>query len=194
MNNLWAKIANGIDLATSKDIPDAGELWIDPKTNNAKIGDGKTPLFELPWITLSVDLSVEPPREYKMPDHVKRFIEANIDTIERCDYDRLYNYIVTDQMKRDVTRALLEAGINPRPYLTIVPRCIQDLLLDKVDNLDNKIYNHNYDDWALDYVRAYTKSEIDRKLHEITEEFTKKVYKDMGIPSHLMTIKVGEGN
>ena len=109
MNTVTARIANGIDLATSKDIPDAGEFWIDPKTNNGKIGDGKTPMFELPWITLGVDLSTEPPRKYKMPDHIKRFIEANIDTIERCDYDRLYNYIATDEMKRDLTRALLEA-------------------------------------------------------------------------------------
>ena len=55
MSSLWAKIANGVDLATSKDIPIAGEMWIDPITNNGKIGDGKTPMFELPWITLSVD-------------------------------------------------------------------------------------------------------------------------------------------
>lgn len=190
MNTVTAKIANGIDLATSKDIPDAGEFWIDPKTNNGKIGDGKTPMFELPWITLGVDLSTEPPRKYKMPDHVKRFIEAHIDTIERCDYDRLYSYIVTDQLKRDVTIALLEADLNPKPYLTTVPRCIQDLLLDPVDNLDNKIYTHDYDDWSIDYSRMYTKPEIDAKLHEVTEEFTKKMYNAMGIPTHLMTIKV----
>ena len=187
MNSLWAKIANGSDLATSRDIPDAEEFWIDPKTNNGKIGDGKTPMFELPWISLSVDLSTEPPRKYKMPDHVKRFIEANIDTIERCDYDRLYSYIVTDEMKRELTRALLEAGLNPTPYLTTVPRCIQDLLLDSVDNLDNKIYNHDYDDWSIDKNLLYTKSEIDAKLDEIT----KKMYNAMGIPAHLMTIKVG---
>lgn len=179
MSNLWAKIANGIDLATSKDIPDAGDFWIDPKTNNGKIGDGKTPMFELPWITLGVDLSTEPPRKYKMTDHVKRFIEAHIDVIERCDYDRLYSYIVTDEMKRDVTRALLEADLNPKPYLTTVPRCIQDLLLDPVDNVDNKTYNY--------YCDVYTKAELDAKF----DELAKTMYNAMGIPAHLMTIKVG---
>ena len=34
--------------------------------------------------------------------------------------------------------------------------------------------------------------EIDAKLHEVTEEFTKKMYLSMGIPAHLMTIKTGE--
>lgn len=133
-----------------------------------------------------------PPRKYKMPDHVKRFIEAHIDVIERCDYDRLYSYIVTDELKRDVTRALLEADLNPKPYLTTVPRCIQDLLLDPVDNVDNKIYTHDYNDWSLDYTQMYTKSELDAKLHELTEEFTKKMYNAIGIPAHLMTIKVRE--
>ena len=192
MSTVRAKIAQGIDLATSKDIPDAGDFWIDPKTNNGKIGDGKTPMFELPWVSLSVYLSTEPPRKYKMPDHVKRFIEAHIDTIERCDYDRLYNYIVTDEMKRDVTRALLEADLNPKPYLTTVPRCIQDLLLDSVENLDNKIYTHDSGTWPFDPSLMYTKSELDTKLHELTEEFTKKMYNALGIPAHLMTIKTGE--
>ena len=188
MSTVHAKIAQGIDLATSKDIPDAGDFWIDPKTNNGKIGDGKTPMFELPWISLSVDLSTEPSRKYKMPDHVKRFIEANIDTIERCDYDRLYSYIVTDEMKREVTRALLMADLNPKPYLTTIPRCIQDLLLDlePYDKVDNN------DTWPFDPSLIYTKSEIDTKIHELTEEFTKKMCNAMGIPAHFMTIKTGE--
>ena len=70
MNTVTTKIANGIDLATSKDIPNAGDFWIDPKTNNGKIGDGKTAMFELPWITLGVDLSTEFPRKYKISDKV----------------------------------------------------------------------------------------------------------------------------
>lgn len=176
MSNLWAKIANGIDLATSKDIPDAGELWIDPRTNNGKIGDGKTPMFELPWISLGVDLSTQPPRKYKMPHHVKTFIEAHIDTIERCDYDRLYSYIVTDKMKRDVTRALLEAELNPKPYLTTVPGCIQDLLLDSVDNLDNKIYTHDYD--------SYTKAEVDAKFETVRQQIARAC----GIPDRILRV------
>lgn len=194
MNTLTAKIANGIDLATSKDIPDAGEFWIDPKTNNGKIGDGKTPMFELPWISLSVDLSTEPPRKYKMTNEVKNFIEQYIDLIEENRFDEVYAMIShsSTEFIRDFTQALLEAGLNPKPYLTTVPRCIQDMLLDTVDNIDNKTYTYSNDDWSIDYSRMYTKSEIDAKLHSITEEFTKKIYKSMGIPAHLMTIKVEE--
>ena len=194
MNSLWAKIANGSDLATSKDIPDAGDCWIDPKTNNAKIGDGKTPVFELSWISLSVDLSTEPPRKYKMPDSVKNFIESNIDLIEECKLDEVYAMIRSSSIEftRDFTRALLEAGLNPKPYLTTVPRCIQDLLLDPVDNLNNKIYTNDQSTWPFDPSLIYTKSEIDTKIHELTEEFTKKMYNAMSIPAHLMTIKTGD--
>ena len=179
MSYQWAKIANGIDLATSKEIPDAGDFWIDPKTNNGKIGDGKTPMFELPWVTLGVDLSTEPPRKYKMPDHVKRFIEANIDTIERCDYDRLYSYIVTEQLKRDVTIALLEADLNPKPYLTTVPRCIQDLLLDlppydKVDDVDDKLYTYDCE--------LYTKAEVDAKFETVKQQIARAC----GIPGRIL--------
>lgn len=180
MSTLYAKIANGIDLATSKDIPDAGEMWIDPKTNNCKIGDGKTPMFELPFVSLNVKLSTEPPRKYTIPDHVKRFIEANIDTIERCDYDRLYSYIVTDQMKRDVTIALLKADLNPKPYLTTVPRCIQDLLIDlssynTIDYNDNKLYTHDYVDYA--------KADVDVTFEIIRQQIARAC----AIPSHLIT-------
>ena len=189
-----AKIAHGIDLATSKNIPDVGDFWIDPKTNNGKIGDGKTPMFELPWVSLGVDLSTEPPRKYKMPDSVKNFIEKYIDLIEECHFDEVYDMIShsSTEFTRDFTRALLEAGLNPKPYLTTVPRCIQDLLLDTVDNLDNKIYTYDYDNWNYDASLTYTKADLDKKLHEITEELTKKMYKAMGISAHLMTIKTGE--
>ena len=155
---------------------------------------GKTPMFELPWASLSVDLSTEPPRKYKMPHTVKRFIEKHIDAIEECRFDELYAMINHSSIEfiRDFTRALLEAELNPKPYLTTIPRCIQDLLLDKVDNIDNKIYNHNYDDWSIDYSQMYTKSEIDSKLHELSERFTKRMYNAMGIPAHLMTIKTGD--
>ena len=192
MSTIRAHIApEGLHLATSKDIPDVGEFWIDPKTNNGKIGDGKTPMFELPWISFSVDLSTEPPRKYKMPDTVKRFIEKHIDVIEECRFDELYAMISHSSIEfiRDVTRALLEAELNPKPYLTTVPTSIEDLLLDKVDNLDNKIYN---DTWPFDPSLMYSKSELDAKLHELTEEVTKKMYTALGIPAHLMTIKTGE--
>ena len=154
MSYLWAKIADGIDLATSKDIPDAGDCWVDPKTNNCKIGDGKTPMFELPWISLGVDLSEQPPRKYKMNSAVKNFIEKYIDLIEECRFDEVYAMISypSFEFTRDFTRALLEAGLNPKPYLTTVPRCIQDLLLDKVDNIDDKLYTYDYE--------VYTKADV----------------------------------
>ena len=176
MSSLWAKIADGIDLATSKDIPDAGDFWIDPKTNNGKIGDGKTPMFELPWISLSVDLSTEPPRKYKMPDSVKNFIEQYIDLIEECRFDEVYAMISHSSIEftRDFTRALLEAGLNPKPYLTTVPRCIQDLLLDKVDNIDNKLYTYDCE--------VYTKADLDATFEVVRQQIARAC----GIPASIL--------
>ena len=167
MSSLWAKIANGIDLATSKDIPIAGEMWIDPKTNNGKIGDGKTPMFELPWISLSVDLSEEPPRKYKMPDPVKKFIEQYIDLIEDNRFDEVYAMIIHSSIEftRDFTRALLEAGLNPKPYLTTVLRCIQDLLLDKVDNIDDKLYTYDCE--------VYTKADVNATFELVKQQIAR---------------------
>ena len=196
MNVISAKTAGGSYLATSKDIPDAGELWVDPVTANGKIGDGKTPMFELPWISCSVDLNTEPPHKYKMNNAVKNFIEQYIDLIEENRFDEVYTIISHSAIEftRDFTRALLEAGLNPKPYLTNVPTCIIDLLInlppyDKVDNIDNKIYNHIYDDWAGDYAQGYSKSKIDAKIDEMMEEFTKKICNSMSIPANLLTIK-----
>ena len=157
-------VSNGIDLATSKDILFAGEIWIDPITNKSKIGDGKTPLFELPWINFGVDLSTEPPRKYKMNDAVKNFIEKYIDLIEEHRFDEVYAMINHSSIEftRDLTRALLEADLNPKPYLTRVPRCIQDLLLDKVDNIDNKLYTQDCEVYTADARFEIVKQQIAR--------------------------------
>ena len=178
MSTVRVKIAQGIDLATSKDIPDAGDFWIDPKTNNSKIGDGKTPMFELPWITLGVDLSTEPPRKYKMSDSVKNFIEQYIDLIEEHRFDEVYAMIShsSSEFTRDFTRALLEAGLNPKPYLTTVPRCIQDLLLDKVDNIDDKLYTYDCE--------LYTKAEVDAKFETVRQQIARAC----GIPDRILKV------
>ena len=178
MNVISAKTTGGSYLATSKDIPDAGEFWIDPKTNNGKIGDGKTPMFELPWITLGVDLSTEPPRKYRMPDSVKNFIEQHIDLIEECRFDEVYAMIRSSSIEftRDFTRALLEADLNPKPYLTTVPRCIQDLLLDKVDNIDDTLYTYDCE--------VYTKAEVDATLEVVIQQIARAC----GIPDRILKV------
>lgn len=180
-----------VDMQLSDFVPGNGEIIMDETSNKIKIGDGVTPIKDLSWVHLGIDLSTEPSRKYKMSDSVKYFIEQYIDLIEECRFDELYSMMnpASIEFIRDVTAALLEAGINPTPYLTTVPRSIQDMLLNKVDNVNNKTYTHDYNDWSLDYNQIYTKPEIDAKLHEVTEKITKKLYDAMSIPAHLITIK-----
>ena len=194
MNNvIMAGTMPSAEMATCKEVPRAGELWIDPKTNNAKIGDGKTMMFELPWISLNNIATTKPPQESKLPDHVKRFIEAHIDLITREDFNRMYDSIVTDELKRSVTVALLKAGIDPSVNLNPVPRCIQDILIGVPGIVYTKhIYTGPPPKVDYDDLRVLTKAEVDAKLHEVTEAFTKKMYNAMGIPYHLATIKIGE--
>ena len=171
-------------------VPAAGEVVIELETNKIKIGDGKTNFANLPYIDGSPSHL-----EYKLSDKVKQFIENNITYIKSKDYDMFYSQITNPSFAREVTEALLLAGMNPRPYLSYCPKGCESLFHydDKDDDIDNKLYTYRNDDWSIDYSRMYTKSEIDAKLHEVTEEFTKRLYKAIGIPAHLMTIKV-EGN
>ena len=58
-----------------------------------------------------------------MNDKLREFIEAQIELIEENDFTELYIRVApkTDVRTQDLTVALLQAGINPLEYMTLVP-------------------------------------------------------------------------
>ena len=167
-------------------VPAVGEVFINKDTNELKVGDGKTKIADLPYISTTV--SAPEPAKFEPCNVTKEYIKQYKDLIASNDFDEFYKHLEGSStfVIRDVTKTLIEAGINIKEHLTTVPRCIQDMLLDKVDNLDNKIYTHDYNDWSVD---MYTAREIDNMLENAIKEVTKKTYAAMSIPSHLITIK-----
>ena len=158
-----------VDMQISDIVPVAGEIIMDATTNKVKIGDGKSHLKDLPWVDFGVDLAKE---ESSLSRTARMFIENNIELIENNDYDALYSHIATDALAQEVTRALLKADLNPKPYLSKIPNSIRHIL-------------EPYDVWIEDTSRLYTKSEIDA----ILDEWNKKLFMQMGIPKSM--IKVG---
>ena len=150
-------------------VPDAGEIIMDATSNKIKIGDGKSHLKDLSWVDLGLDLTNE---ESSLSRTARMFIENNIELIENNDYDTLYSHIATPALAQEVTRALLKADLNPKPYLSKIPNSIRHIL-------------EPYDVWIEDTSRLYTKSEIDA----ILDEWNKKLFMQMGIPKSM--IKVG---
>ena len=106
-------------------IPVAGDIIIDATSNKVKIGNGKSHLKDLPWVSLSVDSNKE---ESSLSRTARMFIENNIDLIENNDYDTLYSRIATPALAQQVTRALLKADLNPKPYLSKIPQSIKHIL------------------------------------------------------------------
>ena len=148
------------------DVPAAGELIMDAMSNRLKIGDGKTALKDLPWLDYSIK------KESSLSIGTRAFLEDHIDLIENNDYDTLYSRIATPALAQEVTRALLKADLNPKPYLSKIPQSIRHIL--EPDEV-----------WAEDTSRLYTKSEMDTML----DEWSKKLVIHMGIPQSM--IKVG---
>ena len=149
-------------------VPVAGEIIMDATSNKLKVGDGKTAIKDLPWV-YGVDLAKE---ESSLSRTARMFIENNIELIENNDYDTLYSHIATPALAQEVTRALLNADLNPKPYLSKIPNSIRHIL--EPDEV-----------WAEDTSRLYTKSE----MGAIFDEWNKKLFIQMGIPSNM--IKVG---
>ena len=114
-----------VDMQVSDIIPVAGEIIIDATSNKVKIGDGKSHLKDLPWVSLSVDSNKE---ESSLSRTARMFIENNIELIENNDYDTLYSRIATPALAQEVTRALLKADLNPKPYLSNIPNSIKHIL------------------------------------------------------------------
>lgn len=156
-------------------IPANGELMIDKDNNLLKIGDGKTAVQDLPYI--SVDISTAKADKESVPDYVKQIIKKYSHLIEENRFNELLDKIIPSA-RTGVVRTLLKAGIDVKSHLHPIPPSVQHLFEE--------------DDWSTDLTSTYTRSEIDAKLHDITEEFIKKMYNATGIPAHLMTTETGE--
>jgi hypothetical protein len=160
-------------------VPIAGELIMDTTSNKLKIGDGKTAIKDLPWVDIGLDLAKE---ETRLSVGTKAFLEDHIDLIENNDYDTLYSRIATPALAQEVTRALLKAGLNPKPYLSKIPQSIRHILE------PNSV-------WVEDTGRMYTKAELDSMMQysdndlRLIDEWNKKLFNQMGIPQNM--IKVG---
>ena len=157
-----------VDMQISDIVPLNGELIMDATSNKLKVGDGKTAIKDLPWVDLGIDLAKQ---ESSLSIGTKAFLEDNIDLIENNDYDTLYSRIATDALAQEVTRALLKADLNPKPYLSKIPLSIK-YILDPTE------------DWSEDISRLYTKADM-----SVIDEWNKKLFIQMGIPQSI--IKVG---
>lgn len=157
-----------VDMQISDIVPVAGEIIMDATSNKLKIGDGVTAIKDLPWVDYGVDLAKE---ESSLSRTARMFIENNIELIENNDYDTLYSHIATPALAQEVTRALLKADLNPKPYLSKIPSSIK-YILDPTE------------DWSEDLSRLYTKPDM-----SVIDEWNKKLFIQMGIPSSM--IKVG---
>lgn len=167
------------DMQISDIVPQAGELIMDVTTNKLKIGDGKTAIKDLPWVDFSIDSTND---ESSLSHTARMFIENNIELIENNDYDTLYSHIATPALAQEVTRALLKADLNPKPYLTNIPSSIRHIL--EPDEV-----------WAEHTSRLYTKAELDSMMQysqadlSTIDAWNKKLFMQMGIPQSM--IKVG---
>lgn len=162
-----------VDMQLSDIVPVASEIIMDATTNKVKIGDGKSPLKDLTWIDLGIDLAKE---ESSLSIGTKAFLEDHIELIENNDYDTLYSQIATAALAQEVTRALLKADLNPKPYLSKIPDSIKHIL--EPDEV-----------WSEDTSRLYVKADYSQVDMSVIDEWKKKLFMQMGIPSSM--IKVG---
>ena len=114
-----------VDMQISDIVPVAGEIIMDATSNKLKVGDGKHHIKDLPWVDLDIGLAKE---ESSLSRTARMFIENNIELIDNNDYDTLYSHIATPALAQEVTRALLKAELNPKPYLTNIPSSIRYIL------------------------------------------------------------------
>ena len=174
----------GFDDSNNTDyVPGVAEVVINTDTHELKIGDGKTKISDLPYVhaTTGVDLATPEPSKFKPSNDAKEVIKKHKELIASNNFDEFYKQLEWELTHiliiRDVTKTLLEAGIDIKSHLTTVPRCIQDMLLGKPEVFDCQIEDFT----------PYTMSEINAKLHELTEAVKTKIYNATKIPAHLIT-------
>ena len=151
MTNVTVKQMTTVDMQRSDIVPIVGEIIMDVETNKLKIGDSKTTIKDLPWVYYTIDSAKE---KSSLSLTAKIFIENNIELIDNNDYDTLYSLIATPALAQEITRALLKAGLNPKPYLSNIPKSIRHILEpDKVQ--------------VEDTTRLYTKWEMRNRSERI---------------------------
>ena len=137
-------------------VPANGELVLDKETNLLKIGDGKTAVKDLPYIaTAKAD-------KESVPDYVKKIIKKYSHLIEENRFNELLDNIIPSA-HTGVVRTLLEAGIDVKSHLFPIPSTVKHLFEEE--------------DWSNDLDRIYIKSEIDAKLHDVTNQFIDRINK-----------------
>ena len=137
-------------------VPANGELVLDKETNLLKIGDGKAAVKDLPYIS-----TAKPDKEF-IPDYVRQIIKKYSHLIEENRFNELLDNIIPSA-HTGVVRALLKAGIDVKSHLQPIPPTVQHLFEEE--------------DWSIDSDRIYTKSEIDSKLHDVTNQFIDRINK-----------------
>lgn len=138
-------------------VPAAGELLLDKETNLLKIGDGKTAVKDLCFISCDLSGTYEPENNFVISNEAKEFIKNNKDLIARNCFDYLYDELLLNPpLMREVTSALLYAGINPKEYLYRVPGAIADMLSEPPHNSEWTTY--------IDTGEYYTKQELDTRF------------------------------
>ena len=61
-------------------------------------------------------------KPFQMNDEVKKYLTYNISLIDQCDFEKLYDMAESNSIcNRDISDALLEAGINPLEYMDFAP-------------------------------------------------------------------------
>lgn len=137
-------------------VPYNGELLIDQETNLFKIGDGKTAVKDLQYIsTAKAD-------KESVPDYVRQIIKKYANLIEENRFNELLDNIIPSA-HTGVVRALLKAGIDVKSHLNPIPPSVQHLFEEE--------------DWSIDSDRIYTKAEINAKLHDVTNHVIDKINK-----------------
>lgn len=137
-------------------VPASGELLLDKETNRLKIGDGKTAVKDLCFISCDLSYSYKPENNYEISSEAKEFIKNNKHLIAQNFFDDLYDQLLSNPpLMREVTNALLYAGINPKEYLYKVPSGISDLLSEPSHNSKWTTY--------ID-TGVYTKQELDARI------------------------------
>lgn len=144
-------------------VPANGELLLDKETNLLKVGDGKTAVKDLPYLSTgkSDTLTAKSDKE-SVPDYVRQIIKKYSNLIEENRFNELLDNIVPSA-NTGVVRALLQAGIDVKSHLYPIPSTVKHLFEE--------------DGWSLDLAQTYTQDEINAKLHNATNQFIDKINK-----------------
>ena len=105
-----------LDACSASRVPYAGELLIDNKTGEIRIGDGKNAYKDLPIVSSGISLSTA--EEMTTFGSAFDYIKYYSDLIDANDFDTFFNKLPTSELRKEIYGLLVEAGIDPKPYLS----------------------------------------------------------------------------